>query len=198
MSVNSLTFEQSSAFLMDMYKEATGQESTVQVVDTATFTSVATTLLQMGYDPIINSITQVLNKSIYSIRPYSQKFRSINVDEEKWGSIVRKINYIDSDLDETDDRLALVDGESIDPYVVKKPKVVQTNFYGATQYADHITIFRDQLDRFGELATTKRLIQNGIDKKEELQLILNADDPLVASFERISYISLFPFRYSTQ
>ena len=146
MSVNSLTFEQSSAFLMDMYKEATGQESTIQVVDTATFTSVATTLLQMGYDPIINSITQVLNKSIYSIRPYSQKFRSINVDEEKWGSIVRKINYIDNALDETDDRLALVDGESIDPYVVKKPKVVQTNFYGATQYQDHITIFRDQLD----------------------------------------------------
>ena len=146
MSVNSLTFEQSSAFLMDMYKEATGQESSVQVVDTATFTSVATTLLQLGSDPIINSITQVLNKSIYSIRPYSQKFRSINVDEEKWGSIVRKINYIDSDLDETDDRLSLVDGESIDPYVVKKPKVVQTNFYGATQYQDHITIFRDQLD----------------------------------------------------
>lgn len=146
MSVNSLTFEQSSAFLMDMYEEATGQQSSVQVVDTATFTSVATTLLQLGYDPIINAITQVLNKSIYSIRPYSQKFRSINVDEEKWGSIVRKINYIDNALDETDDRLTLVDGESIDPYVVKKPKVVQTNFYGATQYQDHITIFRDQLD----------------------------------------------------
>lgn len=44
-------------------------------------------------------------------------------------------------------------------------------------------LFRDQLDRFGELATTKRLIQNGIDKKDDLQLILNADDPLVASFE---------------
>lgn len=146
MSVNSLTFEQSSAFLMDMYEEATGQYSTIQVVDTATFTSVATTLLQLGYDPIINAITQVLNKSIYSIRPYSQKFRSINVDEEKWGSIVRKINYIDNALDETDDRLSLVDGESIDPYVVKKTKVVQTNFYGVTQYQDHITIFRDQLD----------------------------------------------------
>ena len=27
-------------------------------------------------------------------------------------------------------------------------------------------LFRDQLDRFGELATTKRLIQNGINKKK--------------------------------
>lgn len=146
MSVNSLTFEQSAAFLMDMYEQATGQESTVKVVDTATFTSVGTTLLQLGYDPIINAITQVLNKSIYSIRPYSMKFRSINVDEQKWGSIVRKINYIDSALDETDDRLTLTDGESVDPYVVKKPVVLQTNFYGATQYQDHVTIFRDQLD----------------------------------------------------
>jgi len=52
--------------------------------------------------------------------------------------------------------------------------------------ADYLLVtnlFRDQLDRYGELATTKRFIQNGIDKKPELQLLLNADDPLVASFE---------------
>ena len=44
-------------------------------------------------------------------------------------------------------------------------------------------LFRDQLDRYGELATTKKLIQNGIDKKNGLQLILNADDPLVSTFK---------------
>lgn len=52
--------------------------------------------------------------------------------------------------------------------------------------ADYLLVtnlFRDQLDRYGELATTKRFIQNGIDKKPDLQLVLNADDPLVASFE---------------
>jgi hypothetical protein len=31
-------------------------------------------------------------------------------------------------------------------YVVKKPKVLQTNFYGEKTYQKHITIFRDQLD----------------------------------------------------
>ena len=52
--------------------------------------------------------------------------------------------------------------------------------------ADYLVVtnlFRDQLDRYGELATTKRLIQEGIDKKPDLTLLLNADDPLVASFE---------------
>lgn len=52
--------------------------------------------------------------------------------------------------------------------------------------ADYLVItnlFRDQLDRYGELATTKKFIQNGIDKKPNLTLLLNADDPLVASFQ---------------
>lgn len=52
--------------------------------------------------------------------------------------------------------------------------------------ADYLVItnlFRDQLDRYGELATTKKFIQNGINLKPNLTLILNADDPLVASFE---------------
>jgi UDP-N-acetylmuramyl tripeptide synthase len=51
--------------------------------------------------------------------------------------------------------------------------------------ADYLLVtnlFRDQLDRYGELATTKNLIQKGIDKKPNIQLILNSDDPLVASF----------------
>lgn len=146
MSVNNMTFEQSAAFLTDLYKEATGQYPAIQIANTSDFTSVGTTLLQGGYDPIISAISQVLNKTIFSIRPYSQKFKDLNVSAEKWGSIVRKINFIDSDLDTNDQRLTLTDGSSIDPYVVKKPKVVQTNFYGATEYQDHVTIFKDQLD----------------------------------------------------
>lgn len=52
--------------------------------------------------------------------------------------------------------------------------------------ADYLLVtnlFRDQLDRYGELATTKKFIQKGIDLKPELTLVLNADDPLVASIE---------------
>lgn len=43
-------------------------------------------------------------------------------------------------------------------------------------------LFRDQLDRYGELATTAGFIQNAIDKNSDLKLILNADDPLVSNF----------------
>ena len=146
MSVNTMTFEQSAAFLTALYQEATGQQPTIQIANTADFTTVGTTLAQGGYDPIISALTQVLARTIFSIRPYAQKFKDLNVTAEKWGAVVRKINFIDTALDTADDRLTLTDGLSVDPYVVKKPKVVQTNFYGATQYQDHITIFRDQLD----------------------------------------------------
>ena len=52
--------------------------------------------------------------------------------------------------------------------------------------ADYLLVtnlFRDQLDRYGELATTKKYIQNGIDLKPDITLVLNADDPLVASLD---------------
>lgn len=44
-------------------------------------------------------------------------------------------------------------------------------------------LFRDQLDRYGELTTTKKFIQNGIDLKPDITLLLNADDPLVATLD---------------
>ena len=66
--------------------------------------------------------------------------------------------------------------ESDEAYLEKIYNKFDANFLVVTN------LFRDQLDRYGELATTKKLIQNGINKKPDLQLILNADDPLVATF----------------
>ncbi len=43
-------------------------------------------------------------------------------------------------------------------------------------------LFRDQLDRYGELATTAEFIKKAINKNSELKLVLNADDPIVATF----------------
>lgn len=146
MSVNTMSFEQSAAYLTELYKESTGQYPTLQVTDTSNFTSVATTLLQGGYDPIMGGLSQLVDRTLYAIRVFNKEFEDLTVDEIRWGSITRKVNFIDNDIDAADDRLTLTDGASVDPYIVKKPKVVQTNYYGATQYQDHITIFKDQLD----------------------------------------------------
>lgn len=71
--------------------------------------------------------------------------------------------------------------------------------YFPSDYLVVTNLFRDQLDRYGELATTAGLIRKAIDKNPELTLLLNADDPLVTNlgadrknivyygFENVSY-----------
>lgn len=146
MSVNTMTFEQDAAYLTALYKEVTGQFPSIQISNTADFTTVGTTLLQGGLDPIISGLAQVLDRTIFAMRTYGKEFEELTVDEIRFGAITRKVNFLDNDLDAQDDRFALTDGASIDPYVVKKPKIYTMNYYGSHMHQDSITIFRDQLD----------------------------------------------------
>ena len=69
---------------------------------------------------------------------------------------------------------------------------------------DYILItnfFRDQLDRYGELDTTIRLIRDGIAEVQP-QILINADDPLQAHFrysfpQRCQYYGFAPTAYDT-
>lgn len=141
---NALTFHQLATILSDITQQATGQK-VLTPTDTSTFVTVAQKALSTGYDPLINAISQVLSRTIFSVRPYTRKFQGIEADSIRYGNHVRKIQVADKGWEE-DDRFKLVDGESIDQQVVDKPNALQTNFYGAEVYQKHITIFRDQLD----------------------------------------------------
>ena len=68
--------------------------------------------------------------------------------------------------------------------VIESDEAYLTKLYDYFK-ADYLLVtnlFRDQLDRYGELSTTASFIQNAIDKNKDLKLILNADDPLVTNF----------------
>lgn len=143
-NVNNLEFVQLSATLAEMLHQATGQA--VQApINTGEFVSVGQTLLKTGYEPAMDAISQVLARTIFSVRPYTRKFGGLFVDARKWGNHVRKINYLDTDPAD-DAGLAPADGASVDPFTVAKPKIIQTNFYGRTDYERMTTVFRDQLD----------------------------------------------------
>lgn len=144
MAVNNLTFNQLSTVLNGIVSQATGV-SNIAPTNTSEFVSVAQTALKTGYDPVINAVSQVLSRTIFAMRPYTRKFSGLEVDNQMYGNIVRKINSVDKSW-ENDSRLTLTDGESIDQYVVNKPEIIQTNFYGANVYQKSLTIFRDQLD----------------------------------------------------
>lgn len=141
---NTMTFTQLSTVLTEITSQATGAK-VISPVNTAEFVSVAQTALLTGYDPIINAISQVLSRTIFSIRPYNRKFRGLMVDNIRYGNHVRKLQSIDKPF-EDDDRFELVDGAAVDPYIVNKPEVLQTNFYGQNVFQKSLTIFKDQLD----------------------------------------------------
>ena len=144
MAANDLSFNQLSTVLNSIVAQATGKNP-LAITNTSEFISVAQTALKTGYDPLLQSISQVLSRTIFSTRPYYRKFGGIQVDNQKWGNITRKLNISDKDW-ENDVRFELVDGESVDMYKVNKPNILQTNFYGANVYERSYTIFKDQLD----------------------------------------------------
>lgn len=143
--MDSLSINQISAVLNAIVKQATGENPNITMYSPSSFVSVATRILKPGYDPVISAISQVLTRTIFSVRPYEAKFGGLYKDAQKWGNHVRKINYLDSEF-ENDNRLPLTDGSSVDPWIINKPKVIQTNFYGEAAYQRHVTIFKDQLD----------------------------------------------------
>lgn len=144
MAVNDLTFNQLSMVLNSIVQQATGQQAR-QVTNTAEFVSVAQTALKTGYDPVLQAISQVLSRTIFSIRPYTRKFGGLMVSNQQFGNIVRKLNIADKDWEE-DSRFELTDQNSVDMYKVNKPSILQTNFYGANVFEKSLTIFKDQLD----------------------------------------------------
>ncbi len=144
MAANELSFTQLATILTDITQQATGQK-VLTPTNAGEFVTVAQKALLTGYDPLLNAISQVLSRTIFSVRPYTRKFQGLEADSLRYGNHVRKIQLADKGWEE-DDRFKLVDGESVDQQVVDKPAALQTNFYGANVYQKHITIFRDQLD----------------------------------------------------
>ena len=157
MAVNSLTFEQVATVLTSIVKQATNQ-AVITPTDTASFVSVAQIALRADRDAVMNAISNVLARTIFSIRPYSAKLTGLEMDTFRWGNMMRKLSIADSDwqddpayawpatYDSTQTGHETGDGYAIDPWTIKKPNVLQTNFYGSSVYFDEMTIFEDQIE----------------------------------------------------
>lgn len=156
MSVNTLTFQQSSAVLNDLVKQATGRSAVINTE--ADFVSVAQTALTLGKDVIFNTLSNVLAKTIFAIRPYSASMRGLEKDLPQWGAYMRKFNIVASDwsdddaykypvaFDATQTGNPTGNGLSVDHWVINKRDFIQTNFLGQSVFSDHYTVFEDQLE----------------------------------------------------
>ena len=155
MSVNTLTFEQCSTVLNSLVQQATGRASVISTE--ADFISVAQTALSLGSDVIFNTLSNVLAKTIFAIRPYSASMKGLEKSLPQWGSYMRKFNIVASDWSDDDaykypvtydatETVPSGNGGTVDPWVINKREFIQTNFLGQSVFADHYTVFEDQLE----------------------------------------------------
>lgn len=155
-TVNDVVVNQAGTILTSLVKQATGQ-TVIIPTNSMEFVSVATTALKMGVDPIINAMSQMWGRTIFSQRPYSRRFKGLEMDMTRWGNATRKMSVADKPVEDdarftwpvgyaADQTPASGDGESVDMYALNKPDILQTNFYGQSVYENSYTIFRDNLD----------------------------------------------------
>ncbi len=66
------------ALMNALVAEATGQQSTIQAVDTSTFVSAGETVLATGTENVLNSLAMVVGRRLVAVRPYNAPLRLIN------------------------------------------------------------------------------------------------------------------------
>lgn len=143
-----LNYEQISTVLNTIVQDVTGQSATFNIRNTGDFVAAATTALSVGTDPIMNSISQMIGRTIISVRPYEPAANLIDMDSLTYGNVVRKITpiFVDGAIDQPmyDDQPA--DGQSTDQYKIKRPRALETRFSGFSQWMVQApTVFEDQL-----------------------------------------------------
>lgn len=153
---NDLTFTQVAQIIAEIASQATG-EKILAPLDLTNFVNVGQLALKNGYDPVFRAISQVLSWTIFSVRPYYRKFQGMETTAATWGNHVRKISYVDTKPEDNDtykypacwddtQNPASGNGQSVDQWIIKKADFIQTNFYGANTFGDHLSIFRKPME----------------------------------------------------
>lgn len=127
-------------------QQAFGNEA-LTATDARGLISLGDTVLssQTNTEAFLNVLVQRIGRTIYHYRAYRNKLRGIILESDmEWGAIMQKI---DIELPEAvqDDAYELVDGQSIDPWIISKPKARQKLFVGRNPYMFKITISRKLL-----------------------------------------------------
>ena len=159
MAINSLSFNQVATILNAIQQQVTGRTS-IAALTAADFATSADITLKAGYEAVYNAIGTVLGRTIFSTRPYTRKFRGLELTDTEFKFHTRKLQIVDNafednqtmewpahyDSTKTSPDDPYGNGASVDQQKIKKHEIVQTNFYGMNTYQDHYTIFDEQLD----------------------------------------------------
>lgn len=141
-------------------KEATGQESTLQAVNTSTFVSVGESILRTGTENVLNALSLVLGRTFVAVRPYEAKLKIINaLNSGAYANRIRKISYYSRNAEPsgmfntnlyTNLAMGYDNGSNGGASVASmweqnRPIALEMNFGGSNVWDYHTTIYEQQL-----------------------------------------------------
>ena len=144
MSVNNLATEDVRTLLNDLHTQVTGVQG-ITPTTTADFISMAQATLAAGTDKVWNALQIQLARTLFAAREYTRKFDGLLADDLRWGGIIQKVSYLDSDLSTDEAVYHPIDGQSVDQWIQKKGDILVARFTGSDTYQDWITIYDSAL-----------------------------------------------------
>ena len=156
----SLTPRDCHALINLMVKEATGQDATIQAVDSSTFVSCGEAILASGMENTLNALSLVLGRTFMAVRPYSGKLRLINaIDTGEYAHRLRKISFYSRESQASGDwntqsytNLAMGydngtnSGNSTGSmWEQNQPVPLELNFGGSSVWEDSTTVYEYQV-----------------------------------------------------
>lgn len=150
--MNSLTPVDVYKIVNDMNSQMFGTKE-IDVIDASSFVSVGEKMLRSGTENIMNAMAVTFMNNYFPNTPYIGKLRIIDETSERWGAITLETVPLHQDEEASEDTntdlnaTQFDDGNSVDMYKIKKPKVVQLKFYGTKKEQNHITRLDDQLSQ---------------------------------------------------
>lgn len=161
-----LTPRDCHALMNLIVKEATGQDQTIQAVDSSSFVSAGETVLAAGMENTLNALSLVLGRTFMAVRPYNAKLGIINaIDTGEFTSRMRKISFYSREAQASGDwntqsftNLAMdfdngqneANGSAqstASMWVQNQPVPLELNFGGHSVWEDSTTVYEYQVKK---------------------------------------------------
>lgn len=133
------------AIVNDIGKQALGSKA-VDVIDTNSFVDFGNNVLSSSdaTESFMDTLLLRIASTYFTFRPYNAKLRNLIVSGSEWAAICQKIDGSVGDFIE-DETFNLVEGQSVDMYIVRKPRANQKLFVKKANYSNYITYQRKTL-----------------------------------------------------
>lgn len=127
--------------LVNDVAEQTMGESALTASDTASLVAMGNAILSSSTntEAFIDTLVQRIGRTMISYRPYKSQLGLMAVSDMTMGAIMQKIKVKMPSAVE-DVTTQLIDGQSVDQYIVSKPKANQKLFVKRTPYTFYVTI----------------------------------------------------------